>query len=392
MLDRHFNTPDRKSFRALTRLYAGVGARLDLKNITPEGRFLVIADARFMACDALSGIDIVLAVPITGEPTEAHVASVIEQVGRKKFSAVLAIGGGSTIDTAKAVHAHICFAKDAAHDVERPANAPVLIALPTNAGSGSETSRYYILADDRRIKRSHRAWSFAPDIAILDPELIQDAGPERLALGAFDAFVHLWETLICRGERSPFVDTLALDGITLIADALGPLASRAIPSVEQLMGVQRASAYGGMAISNVRTGIMHTLGESLAAQVNLGHPETLFVFFDVVIEHYLRHLKPEISRIDRRLAADIGPDWTFERLCHVWRLLFNRFGITERIGTALNVAAIDMESFLAAIARDTVIAKEHPAPINEAGIAALAKQGLNRSTLRPASAAVGAYL
>lgn len=361
MLERHFNTPDRKSFRAATRLLSGRDARLDLPRILPSGPVVLVIDQRFAGSEIIGELRPAVTMIVSGEPAMHHVKSLGATCTSLQAAAVVALGGGSTIDTAKAIHSTLCHPGDPPRDVERPANAPLLIAVPTTAGSGSETSRFFILSDDAGIKCAHRAWSFAPDLAILDPALLESSGPERLVLGAFDTFVHLWETLICRNERAPFVDMLAFEGITAIAASVMRLADGAQLDDDRLTGLQRASAYGGYAISNTRTGLIHTLGESLAPQTSLSHPETLYVFFASALSHYARDVAGDVARLNRHVAALDGAPCDFEQLVRTWHGLFERLGIAQRIADTLARTPVDTEQLLATAARDVVLVKENPA-------------------------------
>lgn len=376
MLERHYNSPSRKSFRTATRLYAGRDARLDLPGLLPDAPVVLVVDRYFADCDLAAALRPVITMTVQGEPLARDVETLNATCAGLKPGAVVALGGGSTIDTAKAVHAALCFPCGVPRDVERPAGAPLLISVPTTAGSGSETSRFFILSDAAGIKCSHRAWSFAPDLAVLDPALIEKSGTERLMLGAFDTFVHLWETHICRNESAPFIDMLAREGIGLIAAALAHLSAGTPLTDEHLMGLQRASAYGGFAISNVRTGLIHTLGESLAAQVPLSHPETLFVFLEGAIAHYRPAVEAQIESLDRYLGAMLGSGMTFDGLIAQWRALFDAHGISQRITAQLGRHPVDVERLRTTALRDVVLAKENPALLTPDILLALIEDAL----------------
>jgi alcohol dehydrogenase class IV len=387
MLARHFNTADRKSFFTATRLYAGADARLDLGKILPDGPVLLIADTHFSGSDAASALAPAAQIQVSGEPKRRTVLELWQHLPCRDFKAVVALGGGSTIDTAKALHGLASFGVLDKRDVARPAEAPLLVAVPTTAGSGSETSRFFILADEDGVKRSYRAWSFAPDLAVLDPALLAESGRRRLLLGAFDAFMHLWETYICRNERGFETDMLALEGITLIASALEGLARDEPLDETDLAALQRASAYGGFAIANVRTGLVHTLAESLAAQVPLGHPETLYVFFQTAVDHCRFAVADRIERLDRRLAAELGAGRSFTGLCAAWQRGFEQAGISAEIDRILARMPIDLGKLATTLARDTVLFKEHPAPLTPAEMLRLVESRLGDNPGRRSSVA-----
>jgi alcohol dehydrogenase class IV len=359
-LAKHYNTADRKSFRTATRLYAGKNARLDLGQILSAAPVLLVTDTRFADSDAAKGLQVVGRVEVNSEPRLDQFETEVAKLPASRPQAVVAIGGGSAIDMAKALHAFLSFGRHDVRDQERPAGAPGLIAVPTTAGSGSETSRFFILSDRSGTKLSHRAWSFAPDVAILDPIFLQQAGAERVLLGMFDAFVHLWETYICRNEQSSFVDMLCLESFPHIAMAVRVLAEGGDLSEQMLSALQRSSAYGGMAIANVRTGFIHTLGESLAAHVSISHPESLYVFFDTVLDHYAPALAEKIDRVNRRFAAEIPGGYTVARMRQDWGRAFERHGVTARIKRALSSTRPDIDGLLETVARDKVLPRENP--------------------------------
>lgn len=387
MLDRFYNTPARKGFRWPGRLLAGAGARHELKALLAGKPVLAVLDQAFAKADALDGLDVAQRAIVTAEPSEADVLQARAALGGKQVAAVVAIGGGSTLDVAKALHAHLCFGRVAIRDVERPAGAPVLIALPTTAGSGSETSRFFILKGETGLKLSHRAWSCVPDVTICDPQLLRGAPQERLVLAAFDAYVHLWETFVCLNERSPVTDMLAKDGIAAIAAALKTLAFHLEPDDATLGALQRASAYGGLAISNVRTGAIHTLAESLAASVPLGHPETLIVFYDSVFVSYRPVLEPRIAELDAALAALPG-GLNLDAVNRLWRKAFAELGIEARIRRTLKERRPDIAAVTAAALRDHVLFKEHPAPLTPDGLERIARAALVRFGADPALARI----
>jgi alcohol dehydrogenase class IV len=388
MLERHFNTPERKSFRLGTRLHSGINARLDLPTVLPQGPILLVIDEHFVGCDAGERLNPAHTIVIAREPSLEDAQNALASFPEPSFASVVAIGGGSSIDMAKALHAHLSFGRFDARDVERPEGAPVLVAVPTTAGSGSETSRFFILSDGNGTKRSYRAWSHAPDVAVLDPAFLREAGAERITLGAFDAFVHLWETYICRNERDQMIDMLALEGVPLIAGAIEAVADGHQLDDELLSGLQRASALAGAAIANVRTGLIHTLAESLAPQVALSHAETLWVFFDAALASYDHAVEDRIQRLDRRLRADLGPHQGFGRLMTLWHELFNGLGITERIESELE-SSIDIDALIATAGRDTVLVKENPVPLRPQDLIEIVSRRLSLNIYTPDRRRIG---
>lgn len=374
MLQKAFNTAAEKTFFSPGRLWAGDGISAKLPEFLPPGPRLVVADARFAnhpALDAWTPDHIALT---EGEPLESRVMELIGALGQQRFAAVIALGGGSTIDAAKALHAKLSFGSIDVRDQPRPHGAPVLIAVPTTAGSGSETSRFFILGEMAKgTKRARRAWSFAPDLAVLDPQWLRAMPESGLVLGAFDAFIHLWETFVCRNERSPYTDALTLTGIPKIAAALAKLNAGQPLDANALQDLQIASAQGGIAISNVRTGLIHTLAESLSPLATLLHPETLWVFYAHAVDSYRRDIQDRIALLDAALGGPGG----LHRLDRTWGHAFDRLGLSHKIRAEMAAARPDIDALMANAMRDTVLLKENPSPLDWSAVRAIAVGALN---------------
>lgn len=372
MLLNAYNTPDVKTFMAPGRVWAGEGLCEKLAGALPAGPRLLVADAHVATDPVVALWAPAHTIIVSNEPCAVTAAGSIAQIPETPFAAVIALGGGSAIDVAKAVHAHLSFGALEVRDKLRPPDAPVLVAIPTTAGSGSETSRFFILSE-HGAKRARRSWSFVPDLTVLDPRWLTQMPRHRIVLGAFDAFCHLWETFVCRNERSPYTDMLALTGIPKIARSVAKLNAGHPLQNADILDLHFASALGGQAISNVRTGIIHTLAESLSPLTVLSHPETLWVFYAKAKESYRGSIADRIALMDLALGGPGG----LHRLDHAWGIAFEHAGLTSKIRNTLGVDRPDIGAVMANASRDTVLLKENPAPVDWNGVRALAALALN---------------
>lgn len=372
MLENAYNTSSIKSFYAPTRIWSGEGVTAKLPDVLPPGARLVVADARFQSDEIMRVWDPAHICVVEREPFEADVHAALAAIKDTEFAVVITLGGGSTIDFGKALHAQLTFGTLNIRDRARPLNGPALVAVPTTAGSGSETSRFFILNDADGGKRARRAWSFAPDLAVLDPKWLTNMSRDGLILGAFDAFCHLWETYVCRNERSATTEMLALSGIPKIAATLGKIVSNKVLTHEERANLQEASALGGMAISNVRTGMIHTMGESLSPLSHLAHPQTLWVFYRAVRESYRIAIPNLIARMDHALGGNGG----LHRLDQLWQTAFETTGMSAMIGAKLTQNAPDLDRLMGSVMRDQVLLKENPAPVTWDEVHAVAAQAL----------------
>jgi len=380
MLERFFNRPDRWSFALGGRVYAGPGARLDVPDLVRDhAPVLAVVDRAFLEDPLVAALDPIRTIRVDHEPRQDDLDALGTELQALSPAprAVVALGGGSAIDSAKALYARLVYGTLTPRDVLKRPGAPVLIAIPTTAGSGAEASRFAVMAErGSGRKLSVRAWGIAPDLAVLDPETIRHAGQERLTLGAFDSFIHLLETYLARGERGPMTDMLAREGIGLIAHAVARMSLGARLDTEHLIGLQRASWMGGAAIASVRTGLMHTLGESLAEQSALSHPETLIVFFEDALTPLRGAPEARLVALDAALKGQGAGG--FDDLITAWHALFGTLSIRKRITETLSREAIDLDRLVETAARDTVLHKEHPFPLTTEDLRWTAQSALIR--------------
>jgi len=187
---------------------------------------------------------------------------------------VVAIGGGSVLDTAKAAAALATNGGEAMDYLEGVGRGRLLgkpslpfIAVPTTAGSGSEATRNAVLrVPDLQVKRSLRSEFMIPRVAVIDPEL-SDSCPLPVAASAgLDALTHLIEAYVSIGAQ-PTTDALSLKGIVLAAQGLAGL-SRGKPDVEAMA---LASFWGGIVLANAGLGAVHGLVAPLGGRLSVPH-------------------------------------------------------------------------------------------------------------------------
>lgn len=383
MLENAFNTQNEKGFHYPGRILSGAGTRNKIPElIRGHGPTVVVTDSLFAADPLLDDINPVRRITVAEEPNEATLLSTIVEIP-KDTAWIVAVGGGSTIDTAKAIAAYLRFGKLRIRDESAVFGAPHLIAAPTTAGSGSETSRFFIMSDkDTGQKVSIRSWANVPELAVLDPYFLANSPASTIALGAFDAFVHLWETFVCRNERSPFTDAYCLGGLPQILRAIHKLQNDNL-TLEDILALQQASSAGGVVISNVRTGMVHTLGEALSSQLRIAHPASLFVFFPIVLRSYASEVQDRITQLDivtQSVMPEFGPV-TIETLCGFWNDVFEQFNLMSDIQDLIATSSICTDDLLHTIARDTVLAKENPIDLKDKDIQWITETSLKRFTV-----------
>ena len=380
MSDRFYNTTARKGFHWPGRILAGEHILTTWLAERGPGPIAVIADQAFADHEAVRRLGGARAV-VARETRADDVALLVKDLIAKPPEMIMALGGGATIDAAKAVCTWLRFGGLDVSERRRMRNPPSLIAVPTTAGSGSETSRFFILADpETGIKKSTRSWTIVPSLTLLDPSLLRQSGAKRMLLGAFDAAVHLWETHIARGERSSFTDALAVAFLPRILAALPAIKAGGEHPSALLISLMEASAMAGVAISNVRTGMIHTLGESLAAQCALPHPLTLRIFLRPAIESYASAVADHVHLLMRTAdsVAPWGAPWSIDRFVAAWEGAFDALGFDADISAAFAQRRPSVDRLCSTAARDTTLTKENPMPVEAEQLSSIAGAGLSR--------------
>ena len=193
-------------------------------------------------------------------PSYELIKSIANQISSNNIETVIAIGGGSTIDSAKAA---VWFAAG-----EKP-SATKVIAVPTTAGTGSEVTPYAILTNNDGKKQILNHKSIFPDIALCDPELTVTMPRSVTANTGLDALCHAVEAYLsvkCQG----FMDELALGSCQMVYDNLLNVMKNPddIKSRERML---LASLQGGMVLARCGTVMVHALGYGLTEKFGYAH-------------------------------------------------------------------------------------------------------------------------
>ena len=213
---------------------------------------------------------------------EASPAELDEWVARwrGKVARVVAIGGGSVLDAAKAFAALSQHPLNTLRYLEKVGDTPIsgntlpVIAVPTTAGTGSEATQNAVVTDkaEIKVKASLRHASFVPYIAILDPDLLRGAPDSVLACCAIDAFTHLFEAYLSAKGNALSRQT-ALSGLRAFISAwpfLNHDDEQGDFAREQMM---IASWQGGLSLSMAGLGVIHGIAGELGAIKDYHHGE-----------------------------------------------------------------------------------------------------------------------
>jgi alcohol dehydrogenase class IV len=357
------------SFRTAPQIHFGAGERARAPEIAASfGRrvLLVTGAASLERSGALAALVDGLAragadharLVVDREPDTAMADEGARMARGGRFDVVLAVGGGSVLDAAKAVAALASNEGAALDYIEevgggRPLARPPLpvVAVPTTAGSGSEVTRNAVLrVPELRVKRSIRSDLMIPRVAIVDPMLLQGAPREVAASAGLDALTHLIEAYLSRGAQ-PTTDALVLPGIRRAVGALWALAEgTSTPTSHESMAL--ASLWGGIALANAGLGAVHGLVAPLGGRCNVAHgaacgcllPGTLRVNLRALRQRAPEH--PALARFAEIAALVVREgEGTPERAVEALDALRARLGV-RRLG-ALGVRPEDFPDIVA---------------------------------------------
>jgi alcohol dehydrogenase class IV len=287
----------RFEFATATRIVFGNGSfREALPALQGFGtRALLVTGKNSRRADALvdaaneAGVQL-LPVTVHGEPTVSLIRKAVAVALPFDPQAVLAMGGGSVIDAAKAIAALLANPGDPLDYLEvigggKPLAKPVLpvIAIPTTAGTGSEVTRNAVLgSEEHGVKASLRSPGMLPALAIVDPELTVSLPPALTASTGLDALTQLIEPYVC-ARANPITDGLCAEGIQRVARSL----RRACANGEDLAAredMALASLFGGLALANAGLGVVH----AFAAPVGGGFPAPHGAVCAALLPHGIR--------------------------------------------------------------------------------------------------------
>jgi alcohol dehydrogenase class IV len=208
-------------------------------------------------------------------------------VRRGKYDSVIGLGGGSSLDTAKAAAASITNPGTLKDWVEEPFQtqpAPFVL-IPTTAGTGSEVSNVAIFATPE-VKYALYSPLMYPDIAMVDPELTRTLPPPLTARTGIDALCHAIEAYVSL-KASPVTDSLALEAANLVVRNIRSAYTNG-ENMEARTGMAFASLIAGMAFGNAGTVLGHACGYAYvypATRIHLPHGYAIGVTMPYVLEY-----------------------------------------------------------------------------------------------------------
>ncbi|MFZ5569025.1 MAG: iron-containing alcohol dehydrogenase [Thermodesulfobacteriota bacterium] len=214
--------------------------------------------------------------------------------------AIVAVGGGSPIDTAKGVNIVLSENSDDLMKFEGAdrLKAPMkpFIVVPTTAGTGSEVTLAAVIKNTaKNVKMAFASHLLFPKVAILDPRMTETMPPHITAMTGMDALAHSMEAYTCL-QKNPLSDAHAMGAVRLIARYL-PKAVENGKDMEARMGMANAATMAGAAFSNSMVGMVHSLGHATGAICHIPHGLAMSIFLPFGLEYNLGKVESMVAEL-----------------------------------------------------------------------------------------------
>lgn len=241
----------------------------------------------------------------SANPTTANVAEALNVYLENACDAIIGFGGGSSIDCAKAVGARVAKPKQSLAKMKGILRVhkklPLLMAIPTTAGTGSETTLAAIITDAKtRYKYAINDFPLIPSAAVLDPKVTLSLPPFLTATTGMDALTHAVEAYI-GNSATPGTKKDALLAVKLIFENIDTAYNDG-SNIEARKNMLHASYYAGCEFTKSYVGYVHAVAHSLGGEYNIPHGLANAILLPFVLEAY----GPCIHKKLYRLAIEAG--------------------------------------------------------------------------------------
>lgn len=296
-------------------LYYGPNAIEELKNLKGAKRAMIFTGGSSMkrggflqkteAVLKSIGMEVALFEGIEPDPSIETVFKGAKAMQEFQPDVIVAIGGGSPLDAAKAMWVFYEYPEKTFEDIKNPFTMPklrkkaIFVAIPSTSGTASEVTAFSVITDySTNIKYPLADFEITPDIAILDTNIPLTMPKKLTAHTGMDALTHAIEAYVATA-RSEFSDALAIKAISDIYDSL--VAS--YNGDEQARGTMHiAQCMAGMAFSNALLGIAHSLAHKTGAMFDIPHGCCNAILLPAVIQYNAKACPERYARIARAMG------------------------------------------------------------------------------------------
>ncbi len=286
-------------------------------------------------------------------PTVENVKKGIEQFKKNKWDCIIAVGGGSPIDTAKAIgivatNPEFSDVRSLEGVMETTKRCVPIIAVPTTAGTAAEVTINYVITDEENKKKFVCVdTNDIPIVAIIDSDMMKSMPPKLVAATGMDALTHAIEGYITKGAWE-MSDALSIRAIRLIAKNL----PSAVAGDEDAIGEMGLAQYmAGMAFSNVGLGLVHGMAHPLGARYDTAHGVANALLLPYVMEYNADAAVMKYKYIAQAMGVKNTAEMNENEWCNAAVSAVKR--LAERVGTPKTLCEIGVpEEDLPQLAKD----------------------------------------
>ncbi|SHE30878.1 iron-containing alcohol dehydrogenase [Clostridium fallax] len=337
-------------------LYHGKGCLEVLKTLKGKKAFVVVGGGSMKRFGFLqkveeylkeAGMEVMLFEGVEPDPSVETVMKGAQMMRDFQPDTIVAMGGGSPIDAAKAMWIFYEYPDFTFEQAVVPFGLPELrqkakfVAIPSTSGTATEVTAFSVITDYKaKIKYPLADFNITPDIAIVDPDLAQTMPAKLVAHTGMDALTHAIEAYTA-SLRSNFSDPLALKAIEMIK---ANLLESYKGDVEARNLMHEAQCLAGMAFSNALLGIVHSMAHKVGAVFHIPHGCANAIFLPYVIEYNRTVCEDRYADIARMLKLKGETD---KELTDSLIEMINEFNIELSIPKTMKEYGITEEDFKA---------------------------------------------
>lgn len=236
------------------------------------------------------------------------VRNIVKEYKKQECDSLVAVGGGSVIDTAKGVRMVLSQNVDDLLDIWGCENLSGVVripfaAIPTTSGTGSESTLVAVIKNEaRRLKMEFISYYLQPDVAVLDVQMTRTLPPKTTASTGMDALCHAIEAYTCL-QKNPISDAYALGAIRLITQNLEQAVKNGKDDRARL-AMANASMMAGAAFSNSMVGVIHAIGHALGGVCHVPHGDAMTILLPHGMAFNYRVLKEQYGELLYFLAGE----------------------------------------------------------------------------------------
>ena len=303
-----------------TKIVFGIDSIIELPSLIkenfPKKKKILLVTGRYSLKKAgitdrilkiLKRYTVVLFDKVEPNPTSDIVDAGIEEYKKNKCDMIIAVGGGSVIDTGKAISI-LVNNKESLETYQKgkdPVNEPeTFIAIPTTSGTSSEMTIWSIITnlkgEYKNTKKSFASIKMYPKLALIDPKLTISLDKKQTASTGLDALSHSIEGYWSK-KGNPLSDIYAINAIKLIVKYL-PRAVKDGNDLEAREKMSFATLLAGMAFSNSRTGLPHKISYPITTQYNLPHGAAC----TITLPYFMEYIGDKDEKIIEEIVGALG--------------------------------------------------------------------------------------